>query len=61
MQELADRCLNAAQLGGGLDVLARSVAASRESEPTRFDYTRSCVVVPALRVRDFQFTGVTRF
>jgi len=26
-----------------------------------FDFNGSCVVAPALKVRDFEFTGVTRF
>jgi PmbA protein len=44
-----------------LDVLARAEAFGREAEPTLFDYIGNTVVVPALRVREFQFTGVTRF
>jgi PmbA protein len=44
-----------------LDVLARAEDSGREAEPTRFDYVGNCVVAPALKVRDFQFTGVTRF
>jgi predicted Zn-dependent protease len=44
-----------------LGVLERAEAIGREAEPTVFDYFGNCVVVPALRVRDFQFTGVTRF
>jgi predicted Zn-dependent protease len=44
-----------------LEVLERAEAFGCEAEPTRFDYTGNTVVVPALRVRDFQFTGVTRF
>jgi predicted Zn-dependent protease len=44
-----------------LEVLERAEAAGREAEPTVFDYTGTCVVAPALKVRDFQFTGITRF
>ncbi|MBI1797041.1 MAG: TldD/PmbA family protein [Candidatus Eisenbacteria bacterium] len=44
-----------------LDVLARAEAIGRDAEPTYFDYLGNTVVVPALRVRDFHFTGVTRF
>ena len=44
-----------------LEVLARAEAIGREAEPTRFAYSGNGVVVPALRVRDFAFTGVTRF
>lgn len=44
-----------------LEVLARAEAIGRDAEPTRFAFVGNCVVAPALRVRDFQFTGVTRF
>lgn len=44
-----------------LEVLERADGIGRDAEPTVFDHVGSCVVVPALRVRDFQFTGVTRF
>jgi predicted Zn-dependent protease len=44
-----------------LDVLARAEAFGRDAEPTLFDYVGNCVVAPALKVREFQFTGVTRF
>jgi PmbA protein len=44
-----------------LEVLGRADAIGREAEPTVFDYAGNCVVAPALRVRDFRFTGVTRF
>ena len=44
-----------------LGVLERADGWSRESEPTVFDYTGNCVVAPALRVRDFRFTGVSPF
>lgn len=44
-----------------LDVLARAEAIGRDAQPTVFDYVGNCVVAPALKVRDFQFTGVTRF
>ena len=44
-----------------LEVLERVDGASRDAEPTVFDYVGNTVVAPALRVRDFQFTGVTRF
>jgi predicted Zn-dependent protease len=44
-----------------LEVLARAEAFGSDAEPTVFDYSGSCVVAPALRVREFQFTGVTRF
>ena len=32
-----------------------------DAQPTVFDYVGNCVVAPSLKVRDFQFTGVTRF
>ena len=44
-----------------LEVLERADGIGREAEPTVFDYSGNCVVAPALRVRDFRFTGVTRF
>lgn len=44
-----------------LEMLERADGVGRDAEPTVFDYIGSCVVAPALRVRDFQFTGVTRF
>ena len=40
---------------------ARAEAASREAEPMQFDYVGNRVIVPALKVREFQFTGITRF
>jgi predicted Zn-dependent protease len=44
-----------------LGVLERADAWSRDAEPTVFDYVGNCVVTPALRVRDFRFTGVSPF
>ncbi|MGH7724325.1 MAG: TldD/PmbA family protein [Candidatus Eiseniibacteriota bacterium] len=44
-----------------LDVLARAEAISRTAELTVFDYSNAAVTAPALKVRDFQFTGVTEF
>jgi predicted Zn-dependent protease len=44
-----------------LDVLARAERIGRTAQPTVFDYTRNCVVAPAMQVRDFNFTGVTEF
>jgi len=44
-----------------LEVLERAEAMGREAEPTVFEYVGTCVVAPALKVRDFHFTGVTRF
>jgi PmbA protein len=44
-----------------LEVLARADQIGRDAEPTQFDYVGNCVVAPALKVRDFEFTGVTRF
>jgi len=44
-----------------LGVLERAEAFGREGEPTVFDYSGNCVVAPALRVRDFRFTGVSPF
>jgi predicted Zn-dependent protease len=42
-----------------LDVLARADLIGRDAEPAVFDYTGTCVVAPALRVRDFHFTGAS--
>jgi PmbA protein len=42
-----------------LGVLERAEAFGRDAEPTVFDYVGNCVVAPALRVRDFRFTGVS--
>ena len=42
-----------------LGVLERAEAWGREAEPTVFDDTGLCVVAPALKVRDFCFTGVS--
>ncbi len=44
-----------------LEVLERTEGVGRDAEPSVFNHVGSCVVVPALRVRDFHFTGVTRF
>ena len=44
-----------------LEVLRRADAWGREMEPTVFDYAYNCVVAPALRVPEFQFTGVSPF
>jgi predicted Zn-dependent protease len=44
-----------------LDVLSRAERIGRTARPTVFDYSRNCVVAPALWVRGFQFTGVTEF
>jgi predicted Zn-dependent protease len=44
-----------------LGVLERADAWGRDAEPTVFDYVGNCVVAPALRVRDFRFTGVSPF
>ncbi|HKQ59089.1 MAG TPA: metallopeptidase TldD-related protein, partial [Candidatus Eisenbacteria bacterium] len=44
-----------------LEVLERAETIGRDAEPNVFDYSGNCVVAPALKVRDFQFTGVTRF
>jgi PmbA protein len=44
-----------------LGVLERAEAMGREAESTVFDYVGTCVVAPALKVRDFHFTGITRF
>ncbi|OGF09177.1 MAG: hypothetical protein A2W00_12305 [Candidatus Eisenbacteria bacterium RBG_16_71_46] len=42
-----------------LGVLERAEAWGREAEPTVFDDAGLCVVAPALKVRDFCFTGVS--
>jgi predicted Zn-dependent protease len=44
-----------------LGVLERAQGIGRDAEPTVFDYSLNCVVVPPLLVRDFQFTGATQF
>ncbi len=44
-----------------LGALERADAWGRDAEPTVFDYVGNCVVAPALRVRDFRFTGVSPF
>ncbi|HYM80787.1 MAG TPA: metallopeptidase TldD-related protein, partial [Candidatus Limnocylindria bacterium] len=44
-----------------LDVLARVDGIGKDAEPTVFDYVGNCVIAPALRVRDFNFTGTTQF
>jgi predicted Zn-dependent protease len=44
-----------------LGVLERAEGVGREAEPTLFDYTNNTVVVPALKARDFSFTGTTQF
>ena len=44
-----------------LEVLRRADGFSRELDPTVFDYTWNCVVAPALRVPEFNFTGVSPF
>jgi predicted Zn-dependent protease len=44
-----------------LDVLARAERVGKTALPTVFDYTRNCVVAPAVQARDFNFTGVTEF
>ena len=44
-----------------LGVLERAEAFGRDAEPTVFDYIGNCVVAPALKVRDFRFTGVSPF
>jgi predicted Zn-dependent protease len=44
-----------------LDVLSRAELFGREAQPTLFDYVGNTVVAPALKVREFNFTGVTRF
>jgi len=44
-----------------LGVLERADVWGRDAEPTVFDYVGNCVVAPALRVRDFRFTGVSPF
>jgi predicted Zn-dependent protease len=42
-----------------LEVLARAESIGRDLEPTVLDEAGPCVVVPALKVRDFHFTGVS--
>jgi predicted Zn-dependent protease len=44
-----------------LDVLARAEVIGRDPEPTVFDWVGNCVVAPALKVREFSFSGVTRY
>jgi predicted Zn-dependent protease len=44
-----------------LEVLTRAEGYGREAEPTVFDYVGNCVVVPALKVPGFRFTGVSPF
>jgi len=44
-----------------LEALRRADGWGRELEPTVFDYAWNCVVAPALRVPEFQFTGVSPF
>ncbi len=44
-----------------LEVLRRANGWGRDLEPTVFDYVNNCVVAPALRVPEFQFTGVSPF
>jgi len=44
-----------------LEVLRRADGWGREMEPTVFDYAYNCVVAPALRVQEFNFTGVSPF
>jgi predicted Zn-dependent protease len=44
-----------------LDVLGRAEEFGRDAEPTVFDWSGSCVVAPALKVREFRFTGVSPF
>ncbi len=44
-----------------LEVLARAEAISRTASLTVFDYSNASVIAPALKVRDFRFTGVTEF
>ncbi len=44
-----------------LGMLERAEGWGRDAEPTVFDYTGNCVVAPALKVRDFRFTGVSPF
>lgn len=44
-----------------LGVLERAEAFGRDAEPTVFDFSGSCVVAPALVVRDFRFTGTSPF
>jgi predicted Zn-dependent protease len=42
-----------------LEVLRRADGWGRDLEPTVFDYVNNCVVAPALRVPEFNFTGVS--
>ncbi len=44
-----------------LEVLAHAEGFGRDAEPTVFDYVGNCVVVPALKVANFRFTGVSPF
>jgi len=44
-----------------LGVLSRVESWGRDPEPIYFDFNGSCVVAPALKVREFEFTGVTKF
>lgn len=44
-----------------LGMLEHAEGWGRDGEPTVFDYIGSCVVAPALKVRDFRFTGVSPF
>jgi len=44
-----------------LEVLARAECIGNEGEPTVFEEDGICVVAPALKVRDFHFTGVSPF
>jgi predicted Zn-dependent protease len=44
-----------------LEVLRRADGWGRELDPTVFDYSYNCVVAPALRVPEFNFTGVSPF
>jgi predicted Zn-dependent protease len=44
-----------------LELLGRVEAWGRDAEPTLFDFSGNTVVAPALRARDFHFTGVTTF
>jgi len=44
-----------------LEVLRRADGWGREQDPTVFDYSYNCVVAPALRVPEFNFTGVSPF
>ncbi len=44
-----------------LEALSRTEMVGSELEPTVFDYVGNCVVAPPLKVRDFHFTGLTRY